>query len=183
LNEQFAIDVGVVEPGARVHRATFLATYSGLLPESFLEGLTHDVAVAYLTSYLQAGAEALIARIDGRCVGTALGGPFRRSGDPATAEIYSLYVATGHQRSGVGRVLLCRLFERFRKRGWSRVIVRVVSSNPAVEFYRHTGALDVGRQAVVYGDTPVEECLLEYPDLNRCATQEPPQTESSRSSN
>jgi ribosomal-protein-alanine N-acetyltransferase len=66
------------------------------------------------------------------------------------AELLLLAVAPGHQRRGVGRLLLEQFIEAARGAGASRVHLEVRDGNPAVEMYRLAGFQRAGRRPNYY---------------------------------
>jgi ribosomal-protein-alanine N-acetyltransferase len=66
------------------------------------------------------------------------------------AELLLLAVKPGHQRRGVGRLLLDQFVESARRAGASRVHLEVRDGNPAVEMYRLANFTRAGRRPNYY---------------------------------
>ncbi|WP_333776848.1 GNAT family N-acetyltransferase [Streptomyces sp. IBSBF 3136] len=85
--------------------------YRGLMPQSYLDGLSVARDAERRRSWFEQGDGAvlnLVAERDGEVVGWAAYGPYRddvagRTGD---AELYAIYVDPAHLGAGVGRALL-----------------------------------------------------------------------------
>lgn len=90
----------------------------------------NDIAVSY------AGALFLVARLDGRIVGSGALVP-RREG---VAEIVRMSVARDLRRQGVGRQILQALLQQARTAGYPRVILETTASwSEVVAFYLRCG--------------------------------------------
>lgn len=66
------------------------------------------------------------------------------------AELLLLAVAPGHQRRGIGRLLLDQFVDRARACNASRVHLEVRDGNPAIEMYRLAGFTPAGRRSDYY---------------------------------
>lgn len=85
----------------------------------------------------------LLAEIDGKLVGTVLGGFDGRRG-----LMYHLAVSSEHRQNGVGGLLASELEERLRKKGCIRCYLLVTRDNEdAIRFYEKRGW---GRMADLY---------------------------------
>lgn len=77
----------------------------------------------------------LVAEIDGKVVGTVMGGY-----DGHRGWVYAVAVCPDHRRKGVGSALLRRVEEALAERGCLKVNLQVVASNlGAVKFYEILG--------------------------------------------
>jgi ribosomal-protein-alanine N-acetyltransferase len=98
---------------------------------------------------------ALIAEVGGLLAGFAVVGMVAPE-----AELESIAVAAGMQRSGVGAALVARLKAELRMVGVESLDLEVRESNgPAAEFYRRAGFREVGRRRAYYCE-PVEDAVL-----------------------
>jgi ribosomal-protein-alanine N-acetyltransferase len=66
------------------------------------------------------------------------------------AELLLLAVAPGHQRRGIGRLLLEQFVDCARSAGANRVHLEVRDGNPAVQMYRVAGFTPAGRRPNYY---------------------------------
>ena len=66
------------------------------------------------------------------------------------AELLLLAVAPGHQRRGIGRLLLEQFVDCARSAGANRVHLEVRDGNPAVQMYRLAGFIPAGRRPNYY---------------------------------
>lgn len=117
--------------------------YRGFVPQGYLDGLSvaedaHGRRAGF-ASYVARGTVNLVAERDGQVVGWAAHGP-HRDGEALTgdAELFTLYVDTAHQGSGVGRALLDASLAQ--RRAHPRMVLWVLKENaPARRFYERAG--------------------------------------------
>ena len=77
----------------------------------------------------------LLAEIDGKLVGTVLGGFDGRRG-----MVYHLAVASPYRRRGIGEALMKELERRLKEKGCIRYYLLVTQGNEdAIHFYEHQG--------------------------------------------
>jgi ribosomal-protein-alanine N-acetyltransferase len=85
---------------------------------------------------------------------------------PPQAELESIAVAAGSQRSGLGRRLFDALFNELRANGVLEMTLEVRASNHAAQaFYRYAGFVQTGTRRAYYAD-PVEDAVLMRLDLS-----------------
>jgi ribosomal-protein-alanine N-acetyltransferase len=66
------------------------------------------------------------------------------------SELLLIGVLPGHQRGGIGKLLLDDFVDRARDAGVGRVHLEVRDSNPAISMYKSAGFLPVGRRRNYY---------------------------------
>lgn len=132
-----------LEPIARLHVASWLSAYRGILPDDVLDRLDPAdrlrdwsgwFAVPEANTYTAIEHHKLVgfARVIPVCDGA--GAP------PRAAEISHLYVAPDAQSMGVGRALLARAFEDISGRGLEQAVLWVIEKNyRARAFYERAG--------------------------------------------
>lgn len=100
------------------------------------------------------GAIALVAESSaGEVIGFATGGPKVGARFPEyDAELYTIYLLQGHQRSGVGWRIFAAVADRLRREGKGSMLLWVLEDNPARGFYEKLGGnLLGGREIEVCG--------------------------------
>lgn len=151
---------------AQVHLDTWLTTYRGLIPDSYLDGLG---LASYLPRWQQRLLEGkdlvLVAEVDGQVVGFAHGGP-ERSGEFATlsAEIYALYVLQGFHGQGIGRALVLAAARKLAAQH-TGMLIWVLQGNPAEHFYQAIGGSYVAKKPLVIGGAALIEIGYGWDDL------------------
>jgi GNAT superfamily N-acetyltransferase len=145
---------GVVDDAteaSRMHAETWRTSYRGLVPDALLDGLADD----RWENGWRRGFESMdptrvvhVAEIDGRIVGFAGGGRARPSAPPGyIGEVYAIYVRPGHQRQGIGRVLLKAAADGLVERGLVPIVIWTLFNNPQSRgFYESVGGAVVGEK-------------------------------------
>ncbi len=156
---------------AVVHVQSWQTTYTGLLDEAYLQQLS-------VKQREQAWSERLHPSVDhhvlvledehGRIVGFISGGVNRESSLPAGTyggEVYAIYLLASVQGQGWGGQLLLQMLHLLYKDGYKSAIVWVLNGNPALQFYKHTGARHVQEKTIRIGSTVCRETALVWESL------------------
>ncbi len=125
---------------AAIHVEGWRWGYARQIPGRVLAGLDADERAARWRSVLDAGDAAVFVAEDGaRVVGFAACGR-SRDDDPASGELYALYVSADAAGTGAGAALLRATVAELRARGFERALLWVLSSNArARRFYEREG--------------------------------------------
>ncbi len=171
-------------PIARVHVATWRAAYAGLVPDTYLVGMTEvgqmrfwrrllgrpqaeeTILVAEIESAASAASAASADNAGGpQVVGFGSCGPSRPYGLPYRGEIFTLYVTDDWQGRGIGRALIRALFVDLVARGNSDALIWVLSANPARFFYEAVGGSPVAARKEAFAGAMLDETGYAWPDL------------------
>ncbi len=171
-------------PIARVHVATWRAAYAGLVPDTYLVGMTEvgqmrfwrrllgrpraeeTILVAEIESAASAASAASADNAGGpQVVGFGSCGPSRPYGLPYRGEIFTLYVTDDWQGRGIGRALIRALFVDLVARGNSDALIWVLSANPARFFYEAVGGSPVAARKEAFAGAILDETGYAWPDL------------------
>jgi GNAT superfamily N-acetyltransferase len=105
-----------------------------------------------------------VAEVDGTIVGFSNGG-LERSGDATyVGEVHSIYLLRAHQGGGLGRELFARAARALHEKGFSGLLVWVLSKNPSRGFYEHLGGEVVRTQPVTIFGAELEEVAYGWTD-------------------
>ena len=151
---------------ARLDVETWRTTYAGVLPASYLVGLSERRREAgWRAVILREPRDVRVATDQtGAIRGFGSCGPNR--GDPFFAgEVFTLYVAPDWQNQGIGRRLLIALLRRLVVSGRRSAIVCVLRDNPARFFYERLGARQVSRRSLAVGGKGVPAIAYGWRDL------------------
>lgn len=148
---------------ARVYVDSWRETYTGLLPESYLAGLSYDAFERHWRRTFASRGWAFVGEIEGRIVGLASGGRSRQR-DLAAGELFVLYVLRAWQGRGVGRALFDASRYELAARGLGSTVVWVLAANPARGFYEHLGGRQAGENTLQITGTAVREIAYVWPD-------------------
>lgn len=164
---------------AKVHVESWRSTYAGLVPDRYLLDLSTDIQTARwqtIIAQARSGECTLVAEsptANGfEVVGFASGGPSRKRGSPARAEVYTLYVLDDFHNLGIGRALLTGLMRDLLARGHRDAFLWVVSENPARFFYQAMGGQLTSRQQEPFAGVTLDEEAYVWPDLVSWLTEE-----------
>ena len=156
---------------ARVHVETWRAAYAGMLPDTYLVGLSATRRAAHWASVLSGGGaeKVLVAEADDRIVGFVSCGPARRCAALKTrktdGEVYTLYVLHDYQGMGLGRELLGAGFDRLIDGGFKAGVVWVLQPNPSRFFYEAMGGAAIGERVEKFAGVPVTEVAYGWEPL------------------
>lgn len=152
-------------PGiAKVHVASWQATYTGLLPQAHIDARTYHQRLALWQRALGADSQALlhVAIDDDQVIGFAAAGKTRDDRLLCGGELYALYLLPERQRQGIGR----RLFEAARtalqEQGYLTMMLWVLADNPARAFYEHLGGQWIARRRETFGAKALEEIAYSW---------------------
>ena len=145
-----------------LYACSWKQTYQRILPQRFLDKLTHDRWSAVLRA--EPGASLGMFE-DGQIIGTAMLGFPREEGREGYGEIVGIHLLPEKEGQGFGRKLLEAAMESLHQQGCENVCLWVMCAKThAVMFYVHMGFHPTGRvQVENYGAETVELMELEKP--------------------
>ncbi len=156
---------------------TWRAAYAGLVPDSYLVGMTETGQAISWRRIIGGGGANLVAEArdaEGgltdraqrrRLVGFGSCGPRRVADLPYAGEIYALYVAVDWQGRGLGRRLLGGLFGALLRAEVPDAYLWVLARNPSRFFYEAMGGQRVAERKERFAGTQLEEIAYAWPDL------------------
>ena len=157
-----------------VHVDTWRFTYRGIVPDSYLDSLSHESAALKwqerLTNRELMRFHLVAETDDGRIAGIAEGGLNDDEHYPEyEGQVYTLYILKEYQGNGVGRMLMDAVIERFLRVGIDDMLVWVVSKNPSRGFYERLGGRFLGTSTLHIHGADVEESAYGWEDLSAVA--------------
>lgn len=155
---------------AEAHVATWRETYRGLLPDSYLAGLTPAGRQPQWQRILDLPNEqrsVLVAEgAGGEIAGFASGGPHYGAAE-WTGEIYTLYLRRAYHGCGLGRGLFTALVARLREQEMDSLILWVLATNEhARGFYAAMGGQPLREQEIVIDGIPLCEIGYGWRDIS-----------------
>jgi GNAT superfamily N-acetyltransferase len=143
---------------ARVHVIGWRTTYRGIVPDGYLDRLSTLQKRSWWEGYL---ADPEICTVVGDdetegVVGFASG---------AEGELYALYVVPGHQRRGLGRLLVGEIARHLREAGATSLHVWALERNPCIDFYRRLGGRVIAKKSIVLDGVELQELAFGFADL------------------
>ena len=155
---------------ARVHVASWRATYSSLLPDDFLDSLTEAGYTDRWRRFISDRSSRVYVVQEGSesgVVGFASGGRERAGETGYRGELYAIYVLESAQRRGYGRELVRAVVGGLAEMGLEDMIIWVLRDNrPARDFYERLGGIYVRTQPITFGLVTLEEVSYGWPRLD-----------------
>ncbi len=144
----------------RVHVASWVTTYAGIVPDEFLARLSAERRADQWRAGLADPASRTTVMVGelaaGEVVGFAAFGPEREGLAPYTGELYALYLLKDAQGRGLGRALLEGAARALTDAGHAAWMCWVLADNPARHFYSAMGGvafqakhIDIGGRSLV----------------------------------
>lgn len=144
-----AARVGDAEGIAKVHVYTWQNAYLGLIPESFLQGLSVEQRTATWIKNIEnplPKSQTLVAEVSGEIVGFIGIGADREADLPNQGEVYAIYVMPGVQRRGIGTALMQEGLTTLKTEGLACAVLWVLDGNiPTRAWYESHGWRSTGR--------------------------------------
>ena len=143
---------------AHVQIESWRTTYAGIVPSQYLDQMDLAQRAEAWRGLLTGGAMHLfVAEDETGVVGFAGGGRLREEIAGYDAELYAIYLLRTAQGRGTGRRLFEALSLSLDEAGYAAMALWVLRENPATGFYRHMGAVEVGRKMIEIGGVALEE--------------------------
>ena len=147
--------VGDAAAIASVHVDSWLTTYRGIVPNAYLDTIETAEWTERQRRSLRCPDDRvvfLVAEVQGKVIGWAVGGP-ERGVDPAyDAELYAIYLLLDYQRQGIGLRLTAAVAAGLLEAGMSSLLLWVLAENrSARRFYEALGGRYVREQQITIG--------------------------------
>lgn len=146
------------------------ATYRGVMPDAYLDGMRTEESAAMWTQVLSAdvaGICVFVAEAGDEIVGFAAGMLLAPEKLDCNAELTAIYLKPIAQRGGVGRRLLALVAEALQQRGAVSLLVWVISDNQAARrFYEKLGAELLVEQPFTWDGLDLMEAGYGWHDLS-----------------
>lgn len=156
-------------PGiARVHVDSWRTTYAGIVPQDYLDSLTHERREQYWQKALgnpNNRSFVYVAQSSaGEIVGFACAGPAQPDNEAYMGELYAIYILKDRQGKGIGRSLFNAVVERLAQTGVNSMLLWVLAGNPVCGFYEAMGGRKVDEKQVQMGGATLTELAYAWDD-------------------
>lgn len=161
---------------ARVHVDSWRTTYTGIVPESFLEAMSYEDFETrwrgWLGGELDTRGVFYVAELPTEeIVGFASGGPRRGESYPGyDGELLTAYLLRQHQQQGIGSKLLGAVAGGLLNDDRRSMLTWVLAQNPSRLFYEAKGGTLLGAQEIEIGGASLEEMAYGWDDIRSLAT-------------
>lgn len=155
---------------AHVHVRAWQTAYRGVLPDTFLDGLSVDARRDVWQAALAKDAPGefiFVAEVDEKMVGFVSGGPERKHDPDFTGELYAIYLLHEFRGQGIGSALFKTAVGRLLDLGLDSMKVWVLRDNPHRVFYERRGGVLVGQATIRIADLDLVEVAYGWGNLRR----------------
>jgi ribosomal protein S18 acetylase RimI-like enzyme len=158
---------------ARVHVASWRATYPGMLPDRYLVNMSVPTQAERWRRTLRdpkSAAGTWVAAVQGQgVVGFGSCGAQRTALDGFAGEFFTLYLVEEAQGLGLGRALMATMAADLLEDGRESAVVWVLADNPARWFYERVGGLKVAEVPSRFAGADITEVAYGWRDLEPLA--------------
>jgi ribosomal protein S18 acetylase RimI-like enzyme len=157
---------------AKVRVDTWRATYKGIIPDDFLEGLSHQsVAERWRKAFWENKNPAVGAYVaeneQQEIIGIAMCGPEQSQDAVYQGEIYVLYVLPQYQNLGIGRRLVAACVHHLVHNLQAKsLLIWVIAENPYRKFYESLGGKPVRDKSQKIGGQVIREIGYGWQDIS-----------------
>jgi ribosomal protein S18 acetylase RimI-like enzyme len=164
-----------------VHVAAWRSTYPGILPDSFLAGLSVARQAAQYDAAIRAGAGVYVVVASGldvppgsgaRVVGFTTVGK-SRTPELGEGEIETLYVLDDWRDRGLGRRLMRAAGSHMVAGGCTSAFVWVLTDNPSRWFYQRLGGRPVAQGVVRLAGACIAQTAYAWDPIDRLIAASP----------
>ncbi|HEY96210.1 MAG TPA: GNAT family N-acetyltransferase [Dehalococcoidia bacterium] len=155
---------------ARVSVDSWRSTYTGIIPQEFLDSLTYEGRTKHWEERLSdpdgPGFTFVAEDYTGDLIRYA-GGLKGNSGNPLyTGEVGDIYLLKEYQQQGIGRRLMSTAALRLKECGHSSLLVWVLEDNPYRNFYESLGGILIDEKEIETGGRKLTEVAYGWQNLD-----------------
>lgn len=144
---------------ARVRIDTWRAAYRGIIPDAYLASLDYSAEEQRFRNYLANPETWIFTALDEarQVVGFASCSASRDALPGFPGEVYAIYILPAYHKHGIGRNLLRAAFAQLLVRGLFPAAIWALEANPACDFYRRLGGIEIARKQLEIGGKALSE--------------------------
>lgn len=126
---------------AKVHVDSWRTTYKGIIPQSFLDGLSYEQRTKLWENNISDKPSMIfVAENEGEIIGFVTGGTRNTNEEAGASDLTSIYLLEEWQGKSVGKKLLNQIMIDFLEQGYQKIYVDVLAANKTRQFYQYYGA-------------------------------------------
>ena len=149
---------------AIVHVDSWKETYSGIVPQDFLNSMSYEHRTEAWRKFFSEShpfEKAFVVENQIRgIVGFAVAGKSREPSFAYEGELRAIYLLKNLHRQGLGKLLFEKCVEAIHGFGFQSMFVWVLRKNPALNFYLRMGAEEFAAKPIEIGGQQLEEVAL-----------------------
>ncbi|RFB14722.1 GNAT family N-acetyltransferase [Bacillus sp. HNG] len=151
---------------AQVHVDSWRTTYSGIVPDVYLEKLSYESREKAWKSRIPNGHVFVAENEQGEIVGFACGGKERSENyENFQGELYAIYVFQEYQGQGLGKKLVTPVVQQLLDKDINTMLVLVLEENKSCLFYETLGARKLDVVEVEIGGKNLKEAVYGWDNL------------------
>lgn len=165
--------VADAEAIAKVRIESWLASYRGIIPDTYLDSMKLEESALHWRTILEALAVAgericvFVAESEGQVIGFVSGMLLPEAKLGMQAELTAIYLRPAWQRSGIGRRMLQKVARVFQAQGINSLLAWVISDNAAARnFYEDLGGALLREQDFNWDSLELKETGYGWKDLS-----------------
>lgn len=157
-------------PGiAKVHVDVWNSTYTGIVPQEFLDSRTYENKIPQwqrIVGEAKPRSHVYVAVTEtDEVVGFTSGGANRDATYPFDGELYAIYLLKSYQDTGTGRRLFDATTNQLVADGFKSMMVWVLDENSTRGFYEKMGGMSCGEKMEDIGGKPLKELGYAWKEL------------------
>lgn len=159
-------EIGHAKGISRVHIDSWKTTYSGIVPQDYLDQLDYESREQQWRKNLSV-SQVFVAETSGKQVAGFSTGGKERTGNygDAVGEVYAIYILKEYQGRGLGKQLLKPIVNNLQQQDIDELIVLALEDNPACGFYKSLGGKAIGRLEIEIAGTHLGETVFHWKSL------------------
>lgn len=143
---------------AQVSVLSWQTTYKNIISDEVLENLNVEHRTAKYKQYLSQDVIVYVVEDDqGKVVGFVGGGQEQTGKFSEIGELHAIYLLEHFQGKGIGTTLTTKLLKALKGKGYSEVIVWVLTNNSSRNFYEALGATYFNSRTIQIGEQDLDE--------------------------
>ena len=153
---------------ARVHVDSWIETYTGIVPDSYLSTLSKAKRQEMWENIISSNTAkqyTFVAEVNGEIVGFVNGGEAREKEHGYKGELCAIYLLKSHQGKKIGKAMFQKLSESLKKESMKNMYLWVLRDNSTVNFYQGMGGVKGTERVDEIGDKELLEDLYYWENL------------------
>lgn len=157
---------------AKVHVDSWRTTYKGIIPQSFLDGLSYEQRTKLWENNISDKPSMIfVAENEGEIIGFVTGGTRNTNEEAGASDLTSIYLLEEWQGKSVGKKLLNQIMIDFLEQGYQKIYVDVLAANKTRQFYQYYGAKYVKTVQLNIGGKTLDEEIYVWNNLEKVIQQ------------
>ncbi|WP_208560189.1 GNAT family N-acetyltransferase [Marinilactibacillus kalidii] len=156
---------------AKVQVDSWQSTYKGIVPEEFLNQMNYDLYTDRFKKYFRERKPVSYVAIanDDIIVGYVTAGENRLDDKLFKAydcELHAIYILKTYQGKQLGKKLIKACINELLERNHQKMLVQVLSDNPATKFYEKLGGRYLESKQLMVHDDSLEEAIYGWNNIS-----------------